>query len=195
MGKISLTLEQWLLCGAAVSTVAFLGVAFFQPGVFDPDPDWEVSDGCLGGLERDGNGELVHRESEISEHYHPKLKITVDGQFLEIPGNTGIDQVGCREGMRWVHVHNAGINGDFTVLHVETPGSLNVPLGSFFEIWEREGGPSLTEDRKFDINRNGVSDWEEYDISMNVNGESNTKFENYIMNDNDQIELILTSKS
>ena len=132
MGKISLTLEQWLLCGAAVATVAFLGVAFFQPGVFDPDPDWEVSDGCLGGLERDGNGELVHRESEISEHYHPKLKITVDGQFLEIPGNTGIDQVGCREGMRWVHVHNAGINGDFTVLHVETPGSLNVPLGSFF---------------------------------------------------------------
>ena len=194
MGKISLTLEQWLLCGAAVSTVAFLGVAFFQPGVFDPDPDWEVSDGCLGGLERDGNGELVHRESEISEHYHPKLKITVDGQFLEIPGNTGIDQVGCREGMRWVHVHNAGINGDFTVLHVETPGSLNVPLGSFFEIWEREGGPSLTEDRKFDINRNGVSDWEEYDIRMNVNGEESEKFEKYIMLDHDDIELIFTSK-
>ena len=194
MGKISLTLEQWLLCGAAVSTVAFLGVAFFQPGVFDPDPDWEVSDGCLGGLERDGNGELVHRESEISEHYHPKLKITVDGQFLEIPGNTGIDQVGCREGMRSVHVHNAGINGDFTVLHVETPGSLNVPLGSFFEIWEREGGPSLTEDRKFDINRNGVSDWEEYDISMNVDGNSDGKFEEYVMQDGDDIELIFVSK-
>ena len=194
MGKISLTLEQWLLCGAAVSTVAFLGVAFFQPGVFDPDPDWEVSDGCLGGLERDGNGELVHRESEISEHYHPKLKITVDGQFLEIPGNTGIDQVGCRECMRWVHVHSAGINGDFTVLHVETPGSLNVPLGSFFEIWEREGGPSLTEDRKFDINRNGVSDWEEYDISMNVDGNSDDKFEEYVMQDGDDIELIFVSK-
>ena len=194
MGKISLPLEQWLLCGAAVSTVAFLGVAFFQPGVFDPDPDWEVSDGCLGGLERDGNGELVHRESEISEHYQPKLKITVDGQVLEIPGNTGIDQVGWREGMRWVHVHNAGINGDFTVLHVETPGSLNVPLGSFFEIWEREGGPSLTEDRKFDINRNGVSDWEEYDISMNVDGNSDGKFEEYVMQDGDDIELIFVSK-
>ena len=196
MGKISLTLEQWLLCGAAVATVAFLGVAFFQPGVFDPDPDWEVSDGCLGGLERDGNGELVHRESEISEHYHPKLKITVDGQFLEIPGNTGIDQVGCREGMRWVHVHNAGINGDFTVLHVETTGSLNVPLGSFFEIWDREGGPKLMgpDDRKFDIDRNGVSDWEEYDISMTVNGDSNDKFEEYIMLDSDDIELILVSK-
>ena len=196
MGKISLTLEQWLLCGAAVATVAFLGGAFVQPGVIDPDPDWEVSDGCLGGLERDGNGELVHRESEISEHYHPKLKITVDGQFLEIPGNTGIDQVGCREGMRWVHVHNAGINGEFTVLHVETPGSLNVPLGSFFEIWDREGGPKLMgpDDRKFDIDRNGVSDWEEYDISMTVNGDSNDKFEEYIMLDSDDIELILVSK-
>ena len=30
---------------------------------------------------------------------------------------------------------------------------------------------------------------------MNVNGESSDKFETYIMNDNDQIELILTSKS
>ena len=67
-------------------------------------------------------------------------------------------------------------------------------VGVFFEIWERDGGPSLDENRNFDIDRNGVSDWEEYDISMNVNGESNEKFERYIMLDNDDIELILTSK-
>ena len=77
---------------------------------------------------------------------------------------------------------------------IESPKKYNVPLGSFFEVWEREGGPSLTDDRKFDIDRNGVSDWEEYDISMNVNGDSSDKFEAYVMNDNDQIELILTSK-
>ena len=74
---------------------------------------------------------------------------------------------------------------------------MNVALGAFFEICDREGGPKLLgpDDRKFDIDRSGVSDWEEYDISMNVNGESSDKFETYIMNDNDQIELILTSKS
>jgi hypothetical protein len=79
-------------------------------------------------------------------------------------------------------------------LHIETPDKMSVPLGVFFEIWERDGGPSLDENRKFDIDRNGVSDWEEYDISMNVNGESNEKFERYIMLDHDDIELIFTSK-
>ena len=50
------------------------------------------------------------------------------------------------------------------------------------------------DDRKFDINRNGVSDWDEFDISLTVNGESNDKFEEYIMEDYDEIELILVSK-
>ena len=51
MGLPSLSIEQWLLSGAAVATVAFLGVALLQPGLFDPEPDWEASDGCLGGLQ------------------------------------------------------------------------------------------------------------------------------------------------
>jgi hypothetical protein len=46
----------------------------------------------------------------------------------------------------------------------------------------------------FDINSNGVSDWEEFDISMTVNGDSNDKFEEYVMNDYDDIELIFISK-
>ena len=97
--------------------------------------------------------------------------------------------------MRWVHVHDSSETG-FTKLHIETPDKMNVPLGSFFEIWDREGGPKLTgpDDRKFDIDRNGVSDWEEYDISMTVNGDSNDKFEEYIMEDSDDIELIFVSK-
>ncbi|MAK94729.1 MAG: hypothetical protein VX493_03700 [Candidatus Thermoplasmatota archaeon] len=178
--------ERVLLIGAAVATVAFVVVALWQPEALEASPDWEVSDGCLGGLD--------HADVGISEHYHPNLKVIVDGQQLAIPENTGIDQFGCEEGMRWIHVHDS-TNTGFTKLHIETPKKYNVPVGAFFEVWEREGGPSITPDKEFDINRNGVSDWEEYDISMNVNGESNDKFENYIMNDNDQIELILTSKS
>ena len=71
---------------------------------------------------------------------------------------------------------------------------MNVPLGAFFEIWEREGGPALTDDREFDINRNGIPDWDEFVISMKVDGETNEKFEEYIMEDYDNIELIFTSK-
>ena len=185
MGIISLSIEQWLLSAAAVATVVFLGIALFQPGVFDPEPDWDVSDGCLGGTD--------HSEVAISFHYHPNLKVIVDGQQIQIEANTGIDQIGCRGGMRWIHVHDASETG-FTTLHIETPDKMNVPLGAFFEIWERDGGPSLDGDRNFDIDRSGVSDWEEYDISMTVNGESNDKFEEYVMLDHDDIEIILVSK-
>jgi len=178
--------ERILLIGAAVATVAFVVVALWQPEALEPSPDWEVSDGCLGGLE--------HQDVGISFHYHPNLKVIMNGQQLSIPENTGIDQFGCKEGMRWIHVHDSSSTG-YTKLHIETPSKYNVPLGAFFEIWEREGGPSLTADREFDIDRNGVSDWEEYDITMNVNGEPSSKYETYIMDDNDQIELILTSKS
>jgi len=95
--------------------------------------------------------------------------------------------------MRWIHVHDSSETG-FTKLHIETHDKMNVPLGAFFEIWEREGGPSLDDDRNFDIDRSGISDWEEYDISMTVNGEPNDKFEEYIMLDYDDIELIFISK-
>ena len=97
--------------------------------------------------------------------------------------------------MRRIHVHDASDSG-FTKLHIETPSKMNVPLGAFFEIWDREGGPNLMgpDDKTFDVNRNGVSAWEEFDISLTVNGESNDKFEEYIMEDYDDIELIFVSK-
>ena len=180
-----MSIEQWLLAGAAVTTVAFFAVAIYSPSSFDPDPDWGVSDGCIGGLE--------HQDAGISFHYHPSLKVTMDGQQLQIQGDTGIDQTGCREGMRWIHVHEASQSG-FTTLHIETPDRLNVPLGSFFEIWQRDGGAGLTDDRNFDINRNGVSDWDEYEITMLVNGDENTKYESFVMEDLAQIELTFTSK-
>ena len=182
----AMSTEMRLASLGGLATVLFLSVAILQPGFLEPDPDWDVSDGCLGGLE--------HADVGISEHYHPNLKITKDGQNVQIPPNTGIDQVGCRDGMRWIHVHDASETA-FTRLHIETPSKMNVPLGAFFEVWSRENGPSLTGDREFDINRNGISDWEEFNITMSVNGGNNTDFESYIMEDLDDIELNFTSKS
>ena len=92
-----------------------------------------------------------------------------------------------------MHIHAAAESG-FTTIHIETPDRMNVPLGAFFQVWDREGTPSLTEDRKIDINGNGVSDWEEYDISMIVNGKENKQFESFVMEDLDMIELLFTSK-
>ena len=183
----SMSTEMWLAAGGGLATLSFLLVAVLQPSIFDPDPEWQASDGCIGGLEHT-------TEAGVKEHYHPNLKITIDGEYVPIPPNTGIDQVGCREGMRWIHVHNAGENGQSTRLHIETPSKMNVPLGAFFEVWSREGGPSLTEEKKFDINSNGISDWEEFDISMTVNGDENNRFEDFVMEDLDDIELVFISK-
>ena len=182
-------IETGLLIGAVSVTVAFVAVALFNPSAFDPEPDWGVSDGCIGGTEHSEDAGVVL-------HYHPTLKITVDGQRLQIPANTGIDQSGCREGMRWVHVHSSSETGP-TTLHIETPSRMNVPLGSFFEIWERHGSssPALTEDKNFDINSNGISDWEEYNITMTVNGVSNSHYESFVMEDGDKIEITFTSKN
>ena len=184
----TMSTEMWLAAGGGLATLSFLLVAVLQPSIFDPDPEWQASDGCIGGLEHT-------TEAGVKEHYHPNLKITIDGEYVPIPPNTGIDQAGCREGMRWIHVHDSSETG-FTKLHIETPSKMNVPLGAFFEVWERHGGnsPALTEDRKFDIDSNGVSDWEDYEITMKVNGQQNSKFEKYVMEDSDDIELTLTSK-
>ena len=68
--------ERVLLIGAAVATVAFVVVALWQPEALEASPDWEVSDGCLGGLD--------HADVGISEHYHPNLK-AVSYTHLTLP--------------------------------------------------------------------------------------------------------------
>ncbi len=175
--------------GVVLATVAFFFVAIVYPSIFTPEPDWSASEGCIGG-QTDHSGDT---EEVIKIHYHPRIQIIVDGNQLTIPPNTGIDQLGCRGGMRWVHIHEVS-DSSFTTIHIETPSRMNVPLGAFFQVWDREGTPSLTDDKKFDINGNGVSDWAEYEISMKVNGNENTQFESFVMEDLDAIELSFTSK-
>ena len=53
-----------MMTGAIFSTVAFIGVALYSPDFFEPEPDWDVSDGCLGGLEHSDVGisnTTIHR--------------------------------------------------------------------------------------------------------------------------------------
>ncbi len=81
-----------------------------------PNPDWDVSDGCLGGQTDHDNDD---GDVGIKYHYHPRLRVIVDGEDLQIPSNTGIDQNGCKGGMRWIHVHSSGVanNQAFRGIH------------------------------------------------------------------------------
>ena len=109
-------------------------------------------------------------------HWHPELSIYVKGIKQEIPANIGVgvkyaeySGYDARMGMTGTHTHDTT-----GVIHFEF-GSIvrkeDLTLGQFFKIW----GKGM---RVFGTN-----------MKMTVNGTENTKYEDYLMQDKDKIEL------
>jgi hypothetical protein len=97
-------------------------------------------------------------------HTHPELKIFVKGEQIEIPQNVGIGAV-----HQPMHTHD-----DAPIIHLEYPARVtreDTRLGKFFAVWGKDF-------REFGQN-----------VTMTVNGEPNTEYENYEMKDGDKIEL------
>ncbi len=97
-------------------------------------------------------------------HWHPELDIYVKGIKQEIPNGLGL--VG---GHKPMHTHD-----DVPIVHLEYPAKVtreDTRLGKFFTVWGK--------------------DFREFgqDVTMTVNGEPNTEYENYEMKDGDKIEL------
>lgn len=99
-------------------------------------------------------------------HWHPELTIYVKGVRQEIPENIGIGAV-----HQPIHTHD---DSDQGVVHMEFQGLVrkqDTTLGQFFKNWGK------------DMRSFGT------DMKMTVNGQENTEYENYIMQDKDKIEL------
>ena len=97
-------------------------------------------------------------------HYHPELEIYVKGEKIEIPQNIGL--VG---GHKPIHTHD-----DVPIVHLEYQTKVtneDTRLGGFFEVWGKDF-------KEFGQN-----------VTMTVNGEPNTEYENYEMKDKDKIVL------
>ena len=77
--------------------------------------------------------------------------------------------------MKGIHTHD-----DSGRLHIETPSSMPAPLGAFFEIW----GESFSEQ---EILGNYADD--EHEVVLTVNGEVNSQYEEYMMEDGDTIDI------
>lgn len=98
-------------------------------------------------------------------HWHPELKIFVNGEEIEIPENKGIEALPHSP----IHTHD-----DLPIIHLEFGGLVredNIRLGKWFEVWGK------------DFRGFGKS------VTMTVNGVPNMELENYIMQDGDKIEL------
>ena len=107
-------------------------------------------------------------------HWHADLTIKVLGKYQNVPGSIGIAITELP-----VHTHEAD-----NVIHMEFFSLVrdnDIRLGRFFEIW----GKKFNRDCIFD-KCNGP----EGRLKMFVNQESNYQFENHIMRDRDEIEII-----
>ncbi len=108
-------------------------------------------------------------------HWHAKLAIFIDGKEQEIPNNIGI---GITHNP--MHTHDAA--GE---IHLEFSGLVkkdDTQLGKFFEVWGKKFSSSCILDS---CAKDGKS------VKMLVNGKQNDEFENYLMQDKDNIEIRL----
>lgn len=129
--------------------------------------------------------------SRTGIHWHPTLAIYIDGEPVEIPSNVGL--VG---GHAPIHTHNdetdlretgGQVAEGHKPLHMEFSGTVrqnDARLGNFFDIWGKEFSSECILDK---CTTEGGT------ITMLVNGEPNTEFENYHMKDGDRIEIFYDS--
>lgn len=119
-------------------------------------------------------------------HWHPYLKIIINGNEIEIPANIGVTignvidtDIGMEYQMSPTHTHsNDG------KIHMENNAPWKKPetltLGYFFKVW----GNTFNSTCIFEYcnGPNGT-------ITMTVNGQPNKEFDKYPMKDGDQIVI------
>ena len=155
---------QAMLAAGLLLTIAFAGyVILDSDSTTDGLADWEVLDVCLD----DHDGAI--------SHIHASISVTISGNQIAVPSNTGIQDEMCSNGMRGIHTHD-----DTGRLHIETPGAMDAPVGAFFQIW----GEDFDETRILNKEANDVNE-----VVMFVNGVQNYDYENYVMHDGDVIEI------
>lgn len=118
-------------------------------------------------------------------HWHPKLKIIINGEGQPIPTGIGIDIGKSTDyeisGMRMSPTHTHESDG---TIHLENNRPWQKPetlaLGYFFKIWDKKFNSSCI--FEYCNNENGT-------LTMNVNGKPNYEFENYVMHDKDEIVI------
>ncbi len=110
----------------------------------------------------------------VRYHYHPQLKIVIDGEQQLLPGDIGRSP-GC---MRPVHTHDASGK-----IHIETEGQ-RATLGDFFQTW----GKSFNNQQIFD---NVVDDNDT--LNLTVDGEPSSKYEKLVLYDG--MEIVIEYKT
>lgn len=122
-------------------------------------------------------GDVVSR-TEV--HWHAKLDITVRGQDVVIPANIGIPL-----GNPTAHPENMHTHAEDHIVHIEKLPPVyknDLRIGNFFNVWGKRFDSQCVADEC-------TEDAEK--LTMTVNGQTNTDFENYLLKDGDKVEITL----
>lgn len=134
----------------------------------------------LFGIFSDNPTDEAERGEFVSSnglHYHPRLSIFIDEEEVEIPANIGLSA-----GHSPMHTHG----DDPNVIHAEYPGIVyekDLKLGRFFETWDK------------DFSATSLLGQKDGSVTMTVNGDLNNEYEDYIMQNGDEIVLSYATES
>ena len=160
--RTSMKVENVVLSTLAFFTLAFLLLTINTSDSPSEEKNWRIASVCLAD------------HNSLSSHDHAQLTIVINGSEIDIESNIGIGNPDC-DGMKGIHTHdNTGR------LHIETPSPMPAPLGAFFEIW----GESFNENEIM-----GYKNDSNHEIVLTVNGEINELYDEYMMQDGDQIRI------
>ena len=160
--RTSMKVENVVLSTLAFFTLAFLVLTLSTSDSPSEEKNWRIASVCLAD------------HNSLSSHDHAQLTIVINGSEIDIESNIGIGNPDC-DGMKGIHTHdNTGR------LHIETPSPMPAPLGAFFEIW----GESFSENEIM-----GYKNDSNHEIVLTVNGEINELYDEYMMQDGDQIRI------
>ncbi len=118
----------------------------------------------------------VGGDENVVYHIHPTLTITINGEEIVIPTHIGLNS-GI---MRPLHTHDT--SGE---IHVESPCKRDFTLGDFFDVWGQNFNSTCIMDSCSDA---------DHTLTMYVNGIESTEYENLILKDKNEIEIVYAEK-
>jgi hypothetical protein len=74
----------------------------------------------------DAAGLVIDDEEHLDFHEHSLLKVTLDGEAVQVPANIGVGESTISE----LHTHDAS-----GTLHLESASEISFTLGNFFDTW------------------------------------------------------------
>ena len=136
-------------------------------------------------LFRNSSSQNVNGIPQQPIHWHPKLKIIINGEKQLIPVGIGINIGKSMDyeisGMRMSPTHTHESDG---TIHLENNRPWQKPetltLGYFFKVWDKNFNSSCI--FEYCNNENGT-------LTMTINGKPNYEFDKYVMHDKDKIVI------